>query len=217
MSASPFFLGFADRLCTVDPGINGALILIDTATRAIVEAAGMPVVRITKAGKTKGGNARTGSLIDWAAVAHLIREWRPGALVVETQRPMAKDGRRQGVSSTFLLGRQFGGWEGLAAGLGVALHLIEAQRWRAANGLPGGKEASLAAVGRQAPQVAAEIASRIKDKERRIAAADCWCMAQAHLGKIETTPAQDAASIVKRRRGRPPRTPPALGNDEFFA
>lgn len=216
MTAPPSFLSHCDHLCTVDPGIDGALMLIDARNRALVEIIGMPIVRITKAGKTKAGNKRQGSLVDWAEVARLIRAWQPGALVVEAQRPMAKEGRKQGVSSTFLLGRQFGGWEGLAAGIGLPLHLIEAQRWRGALRLPQGKEASLAAVGQKAPHVAAAIAAAIRDKVHRIAAADCWCMAQAFLG-TSTAPPAEAAQAAPRRRGRPPKAPPALSDAEFFA
>lgn len=199
-------IGFADIMAAVDPGIDGALICINRTTGAVVDVTAMPILKTTKAGRTKTGKKPTKRQVDGLAVRNWLLEHRPGHFVIEQQgaRPA------QGLASTATTMRQFGLLEGIAVGLGLAYTLIAPGHWRAACKAPVGKEGSVVACGRLAPQVRTEIDAKLKDKEHRIAACDAWGM--AHAWALDQGPMKPVAQKSRRADKET-----AITNDDFFA
>lgn len=198
----------ASRVAAVDPGIGGALLLVEDG--AVLDCTPMPVLKVTKAGKTKTGKKPVRSLIDGQAVRQWLLDWAPGHFVIEQQGPRAE----QGLGSTATTMRQFGLLEGIAVGLGLPYSLMMPQVWRAAIKAPVGKEGSLVACGRLAPQVKARIEQALKDKVHRIAACDAWGMTHAWAGAGKNVPVRKSERADKRTGIA---EPDRLSNDEFFA
>lgn len=197
------WIGANDTIAAVDPGIDGALICLDVRTWRVIDVVEMPTLKITKAGRTKAGKKPTRHLVDGPAVRAWLLRWAPAHFVIEQQgaRPA------QGLASTATTMRQFGLLEGIACGLALPYTLVAPGHWRAACKAPVGKDGSLVACGRLAPQVKAEIEARLKDKTLRIAAADAWGMAHAW--------GLDNKSVVHKRTAKG--TSPELSNEDFFA
>jgi crossover junction endodeoxyribonuclease RuvC len=168
--------GKPDRLAAIDPGIDGALLLIDPGNGAVVAGVEMPIVPVERATRTKAGKPQVRHLIDGPAVKALLLTWRPGHLVIEVQgaRP------EQGLASTFTTGRGFGLLEGIAVGLGIPYSLVQPGVWRASIKAPGGKIGSWIACGRLAPDVRLDLEKHFRNKVSRIAGADCWGMLHAY-------------------------------------
>jgi crossover junction endodeoxyribonuclease RuvC len=113
----------------VDPGLSGALALVDPAGPALVDVLDMPLVRFGKAAIVDGA-----ALLDWLdgrAIAAIVIEAvasRPG----------------QGVASSFAFGRAVGGVEAVLAALGPPVTHVTPQQWKRRAGLAGAKADSLA-------------------------------------------------------------------------
>lgn len=104
----------------IDPGCSGALVLLDDGKP--VEWELMPTYKMGKTTRVNG-----------AALARIIRDWRPVHGYVESVHSMPK----QGVSSSFNFGHAAGVVEGVLRGLEVPYSLITPQAWKKLAGLIG--------------------------------------------------------------------------------
>ena len=119
----------------IDPGASGAVALLTTDGEALVE--------------DYPGDA--------VAAADLIRQWRAVHKIelacLESVHAMPK----QGVSSMFKLGQNFGSWQGILAALGIPHVLVRPQAWQAGvlskGDGPDTKTQSLAAARRRWPDL----------------------------------------------------------------
>lgn len=102
-----------------DPGIGGALALVDLATSKLVSALDMPIMRF---------ETKTRVAVDPRAVGDWLGEngLMPDLVVIEHQQPMPGDGK----SNAFVLGVTFGAITSVMAGLGLPLHFVVPQQWK---------------------------------------------------------------------------------------
>ena len=137
----------------IDPGINGALALLDL-THGLIEVVDMPsvVVRVGKASKTR---------IAPQALALYVAAHKPSHAYVEAVHAMPG----QGVSSMFTFGQAFGQIEGVLAALGVPVTYVTPTAWKRAMQVTGDKGSSRARAMQLWPAHAASFA-RVKDADR---------------------------------------------------
>lgn len=148
------------RMMGVDPGLSGALALIDTETGEIV-VDDMPLVELSRkrvrskrTGKTREKVKRC---VDGRAVGDWIDLYQPDEAIVEHVASMPK----QGVVSTFAFGESFGAVCGAIEAMNVRLHRVRPAVWKRGVGLIGaGKGASLAL----ARKTYSQAAKRLKRK-----------------------------------------------------
>ncbi len=142
----------------IDPGATGAVARLfgDGNYPAVHDC---PTVLGGKSGKQKQ--------LDVAAMVALLVEIRAASLevaaVIEFQQAFPK----QGASSTFKLGTNYGAWMGILAALGIPFELVRSQVWKPSVGLAKGasKSESRAAAARLFPSLAGEL-TRKKDDGR---------------------------------------------------
>lgn len=101
------------RVVGIDPGIGGACVLLEN--RKPIEWARMPVMAV-------GVKSR----INAAALAALLRDWRPELAVIELVGAMPG----QGVSAMFSFGHAAGVVDGVVAALGIPVCHITPQAWK---------------------------------------------------------------------------------------
>lgn len=111
-----------------DPGLSGALALVETDGPLLSEVIDMPVIRYGKAAVIDGAR-----ILDWLDGRDI------GAIVVEDVHSMP----RQGVASTFAFGRALGGVEAVLTALGVPLTHVRPEKWKRKAGLGKDKASSL--------------------------------------------------------------------------
>ncbi len=143
----------------IDPGATGAMAVIygnEVGTYADVHDC--PIVLGGKSGKQKQLD-----VVGMAAMVPRMIEGHPVCAVIEWQQAFPK----QGASSTFKLGTNYGAWQGILAALGIPFELVRSQVWKPSVGLARGasKAESRAAARRLFPQVADQLA-RVKDDGR---------------------------------------------------
>lgn len=130
----------------IDPGLSGALCLIDNGV--LREVADMPIMAKGK------GTSLVKNEINPAALAVLLRRWVEGAsavrIVVElvNSRPSAgppqpcqvckKDRKAMGSSSVFSMGDTAGCIRGVVAALGYSIEWVSPVTWKRHFQLPGG-------------------------------------------------------------------------------
>lgn len=100
----------------VDPGLTGAVALMDGLTGGLTRVIDAPRL---KKGKGLGE-------LDAGALAGIFREWRPYLVVLERQQAMPG----QGVSSSFKNGMGYGTYRGILVGLDLKLAVVSAQVWQ---------------------------------------------------------------------------------------
>lgn len=117
----------------IDPGINGALACIDQSGN-IQRIAVMPVIKVGTKNKLDPR-----SIIAW--FKQCLKEKDIRIVAIEEQRAMHK----QGVTSTFSIGRGYGTLEGIVAALALPYELIRPTDWQHEmfRGLPKGKTKEL--------------------------------------------------------------------------
>lgn len=108
------------RVLGVDPGLSGAIALLDTAAKGTLVVMDMPVVTITTSTK------KTRNELNLAALAQDIGALAPDHVVIE--RVSAMPG--QGVTSMFRFGYAAGAVAGVVAGLGIPLSFVEPKAWK---------------------------------------------------------------------------------------
>lgn len=152
---SPLIIG-------IDPGISGALALIDPATMRVWRIADMPTAEANGKRSVSAGLLAL-TITEWASLASATGR-RLLAIVEEVG---AMPG--QGVTSMFSFGRSFGVILGVLAGCGVALELVRPAAWKKAARISKDKGSARKAAQERFPESAGMFA-RVKDDGRAEAA-----------------------------------------------
>ena len=141
------------KIAGIDPGLSGAIAVLDGATVRCVDAPTLAV----KSGK------KTRQHFDLQAMTRILREHGPDHVFIESVHSMPA----QGVASSFQFGMGFGMWQGILAALGIPYTLITPQRWKKMMLADMGSEKSAARLraGQLFP-AAAEQFARVKDDGR---------------------------------------------------
>lgn len=98
-------------ICGIDPGLSGAIAFFFPAEPNRVTVEDMPVLN---------------GCTDEMTLFRRLEQFRPDAVVIEIQHPMAK----QGLGSTFRTGDNYGAVRGAVAGLRTPTFLIKATDWQ---------------------------------------------------------------------------------------
>lgn len=153
-------------IIAVDPGAKGAVAFF-TPGAGMLEIIDMPVIEITRNGKTK-------SEISPQLLASVIRP-RLEAATTPVSAIIEKVGAMpgQGVSSMFQFGRGVGMIEGVLATLHLTIHYVTPQQWQKAVGVRGGKDGGRARAVELFPAYASMF-GRAKDDGRADAALIAW-------------------------------------------
>lgn len=146
------------RVLGVDPGLTGALALLDMPYGQHRP----PLLILEDMPTAKGGR---GAVILEAALAERIRQLRPDVAFVELVHSMPA----QGVASTFTFGLGYGLVRGVLAGLGVPVTLIPPQKWGGLVQLPRCDDASRIRACQLFPNAADQL-RRVRDHGRADAA-----------------------------------------------
>jgi crossover junction endodeoxyribonuclease RuvC len=99
------------RILGIDPGLTGALALLDGERMDVVDAPRLAVSR---------------GMLDVPEIVRLISEWKPALAVLERQQAMPG----QGVSSTFKTGYGYGVYVGVLTALHVPFLLVSPRVWQ---------------------------------------------------------------------------------------
>ena len=111
----------------IDPGLTGALAVIDT-DEGTATVADLPTI--------EWGNGAVKRALDLPALAVMLAKIMPDRVVVERVHSMPL----QGVASMFSLGMTFGGILGVVAGLELPVMVVSPRDWKGALGLTADKD-----------------------------------------------------------------------------
>lgn len=117
MSDKHFFLG-------VDPGLHGALGIVDTAGRALVFDT--PILQT----KAKGKKARTRTQYQLTEIVRLVKPYLLSPTPVTAVIEQVSSRPEQGVSSMFTMGFGVGIWEMAFAFAGIPLTRVPPTKWK---------------------------------------------------------------------------------------
>ncbi|MCP4963676.1 MAG: hypothetical protein GY926_00385 [bacterium] len=123
--------------CGIDNGNTGALVLLSPSSR-VLGAVTMPVLDVGK-GRTKAGKKRHKWVLDKALMLATLEVWsQRGPMFVVLEKAQAMP--RQGVSSTFKTGRDFGSAEMALLALELRHAVVHPRTWQTAvcKGIEGG-------------------------------------------------------------------------------
>lgn len=148
-------------IISVDPGLTGALAMIDH--RGLQAVADMPIMA-KSSGTVK-------NQVNAAALTTLLQEWCNGhdkneiMVLMEAQHAMGKqkNGRSQGASSNFSLGHTAGIIEGVVVAKGLPHEIVTPQSWKKHYGLDSDKEKARTLAQRLYPEASL---ARMKDHNR---------------------------------------------------
>lgn len=128
----------ARAIIGIDPGLSGAIALMDADTGGLIALDNLPILI---EGKKK--------IIDAVCLAGLIARYEPDAAIIEMVSARPTDSRQ----SAFTFGRNIGAIEALIMSAGIPMARVAPVTWRKAAGLPtgAGKDASIAAALRLHP------------------------------------------------------------------
>lgn len=145
------------KIAGIDPGLSGAIAILDEMTVRCVDAPTLAV----KSGK------KTRQHFDLQAMTRTLRDCSPDHVFIESVHSMPA----QGVASSFQFGMGFGMWQGILAAMGIPYTLVTPQRWKKAMLADMGSEKSAARLraGQLFPSSAEQFA-RVKDDGRAEAA-----------------------------------------------
>lgn len=127
----------------IDPGLSGAVALLDAETGSIIDVFDMPTLALTRGGKNKRE-------MDPHALAGAIGRDRIGHAFVELVNAMPG----QGVSSVFAFGKGYGVVIGVLATLGVPMSFIAPAAWKRALQVPAAKDGARARASQLLPAAA---------------------------------------------------------------
>ena len=148
------------RIIGIDPGLNGAIAVLQGEHLTIID---MPTMTIERNGKSK----RQVSASDLAEIIKRFTPLEMSAPIAFCERVSAMAG--QGVTSVFSLGRSFGMIEGILATLQIATTFVPPPTWTKGVGRSPGKDASRARAMELFPYQMA-LFKRVKDDGRSDAA-----------------------------------------------
>ena len=140
-------------ICGIDPGLTGALAFV--SDRGKVQA----IVPMPLHDPEPFKRRKTKRRVNWWAVVAAIKAEAPDLVVLERQGPMP----RQGVSSTFAIGYQYGALTGILAALGIPFELVEPVVWKRDLELLGHDKAHSLELARSLMPEAAPLMTRQKD------------------------------------------------------
>ncbi len=112
----------------IDPGLSGGLALLQAGE--VVKAVNTPTVTITR---SRGEKRRELAIGD---IYFTILAWDPDIVIIESQQAMPK----QGVSSTFATGKNYGILLGILTAVGQPYEVIRPQAWKKALGVTSDKQ-----------------------------------------------------------------------------
>jgi crossover junction endodeoxyribonuclease RuvC len=145
-------------LAGIDPGLSGAIALLDAATGSVLDIIDMPMLALTRGGKAKRE-------VDAHALAAALGRDRIGHVFIEQVGAMPG----QGVSGVFAFGKAYGIAIGVLATLGVPMTFVAPQVWKRVLGVPAAKDGARARASQLMPG-AAHHWQRVKDDGRAEAA-----------------------------------------------
>lgn len=148
------------RVLGIDPGVTGAVALIDTSLDVLLVQDMPHATRDRKA-------TRREVVPVW--LVDILRAWEPDVAYVERVHAMP----RQGVSSSFAFGESCGVVRGVLAALGIPSHRITPNEWKRSLRLSADKSASRAMAANLFPTCAGKF-SRGVDDGRAEAALLAW-------------------------------------------
>ena len=153
------------RIMGIDPGLSGALAVIDTETGEVF-VDDMPVIEVlrkrVRSKRTKKMRDKVRRAVCGKRVADWVEEFKPDVAIVE------KVGSRpgEGVVSVFTFGESYGKVCGAVEAMNVQLLSVTPAVWKRHTGLLGtDKKASIRAACRMFPKVRDRL-SRVKDNGR---------------------------------------------------
>jgi crossover junction endodeoxyribonuclease RuvC len=114
-----------DLIIGIDPGINGAIAVIDVKNDT-VEVFDVPTVLVEASGRKK--TARKKSEYDKLSMSALLSKYAKRKVAVRMEQVHAMPG--QGVTSMFNFGRGVGLWEGMFAAFGWEPEFVTPQAWK---------------------------------------------------------------------------------------
>src|ERR1700733_9902082 len=127
----------------VDPGLSGAVALLDAATGAVIDILDMPTLALSRGGKNK-------LELDPHSLAAALGRDRIGHAFVENVGAMPG----QGVSSVFSFGKSYGVVIGVLATLGVPMSFVAPAAWKRALQVPAAKDGARARASQLLPAAA---------------------------------------------------------------
>lgn len=113
----------ADIIIGIDPGINGAIAVLDLKAEK-VSVFDVPTIKVPGKGRGK----KSVSDYDKAGMADLLSKYQNRQVAVSMEKVHAMPG--QGVTSMFTFGRGVGIWEGMLAAFGWEIDLVTPQNWK---------------------------------------------------------------------------------------
>jgi len=146
------------KILGCDPGLTGAIALLDTEDRSLV-IHDMPV------GSSSTTTGKTRNEMNEAVLVHLVRELEPDMALVEKVHAMPGNGS----VSMFRFGETYGVLRGVLAGCGVPVDFVRPQEWQSIVKLPRGDDAAILRAAQVFPRYANYFA-RKKDHGRADAA-----------------------------------------------
>lgn len=147
----------------IDPGISGALVLLDPESRDLWRWADMPTVETAAGRRAVSAPLLAETLCAWRTLA----ESAGRSVIAIVEEVGAMPG--QGVSSMFSFGRSFGVLLGALAGLSVSVETIRPASWKRKSGVGSDKGAARRIAQERFPR-RAELFSRVRDDGRAEAA-----------------------------------------------
>lgn len=140
-------------ILAIDPGISGALAWVSRDGH-LIEVADMPIAKI-----------RDKNRIVAAELTRLIADRTPEYIVIEQVGPRPKEG----AGAAFAFGYGAGLLEGIAAGLGIPVHMTSPATWKRRAGVPKEKDGARMMASRMWPGACGWF-RRVKDDGRAEAA-----------------------------------------------
>lgn len=149
-----------------DPGLGGAIALVDGVTGALVAVEDMPCDEVERNGKKKRE-------VSAARLAAIVRAWQGVGSSLEATVEKVGAMPEQGVSSVFSFGFSAGLLNGTLTALGVPLTYVTPQAWKRLSGARKGKDGARQRACALWPERAAWF-KRKKDDGRAEAALIAW-------------------------------------------
>lgn len=100
----------------IDPGLSGAIAVIDSNNKYNLMVCDMPVMPLSK----------TKRQVNLATISKYLKVWKPRYVFLEQVHSMPK----QGVASSFNFGMGYGGIQGVLYALDISFTLITPQKWK---------------------------------------------------------------------------------------